>query len=172
MAQLAAWARRFTVEVQVGAWNGKNLGTVRRFANEIQHSGETIDFRGAKGQIQNGPQMIFELAGYRAFDRPVSGIVDAGRHFVGHQAPLIFEKLDGQNAGVVELGKNAASDVFRFPLKTRGKRWSWCDGKPQDAAVMAILHQRVEDDVPIARTNTKNGEFARERNEALQDERG
>src|ERR1700730_6535025 len=107
--------------------------------------------------------MIFELASYRAFDRPVSGIVDAGRHFVGHQVPLIFEKLDSQNASVVELGKNAASDIFRFPLKSRGQQWSWCDRKPQNAAVMAILHQRVKDDVAVARAHTEDGKFTGER---------
>ena len=114
----AAGARRFTVQVQVRARNRKNLGAIWRFTNEIQHGGKAIDFRGAKGQIQNCPQMIFELAGYRAFDRPVAGIVDAGRHFVGHEATLIFEKLHGQNAGIVELGQNAASNIFRFALKT------------------------------------------------------
>ena len=47
MAQLAAWARRFTVEVQVGAGNGENVGAGGRFANKVQHSGETIDLRRA-----------------------------------------------------------------------------------------------------------------------------
>ncbi len=153
------------------ARNGKNLGAIWRFANEIQHGREAIDIRGAKGQIQNCPEVIFELAGYRAFDRPMAGIVDAGRHFVGHQATLIFEKLNGQNAGIVELGKNAASDIFGFALKTGRKRRRWRDGKPQNATMMAILYQRVENDVPVTATNAQNGKFPRKRNEALQDER-
>src|ERR1700686_1855307 len=115
--------------------------------------------------------MILKLTGDCAFNRPVAGIVDAGRHFVGHQATLIFEKLNGQDAGIVELGKNAASDIFGFALKTGRKRRRGGDGKPKNAAMMAILYQRVEYDVPVTPTYAENRKFSRKRNEALQDER-
>src|ERR1700693_4628847 len=108
--------------------------------------------------------MILKLTGDCAFDRPVAGIVNARRHLVGYQATLIFEKLNGQDAGIVELGKNAASDLFGFALKAGRKRRRGRDGKPQNATMMAILYQRVENDVPVTATNAQNGKFPRKRN--------
>ena len=55
----------------------------------------------AERQAHDGAQMIFELAGERAFDRPVAGIVDARGHFVGEQAAVLFEKFDGEHADVL-----------------------------------------------------------------------
>ena len=47
--------------------------------------------------------MILELAGLRAFDRPVAGVVNARRHLVRDQPAARDEELDGQHAGVVEV---------------------------------------------------------------------
>jgi hypothetical protein len=47
-------------------------------------------------QPEDRPQMVLELAGFRALDGPVAGVVDAGRHFVGDQAAFVDEELDRQ----------------------------------------------------------------------------
>ena len=39
----------------------------------------------AERQAEDGAHVILELAGLRAFDRPVAGVVDARRHLVGDQ---------------------------------------------------------------------------------------
>jgi len=46
--------------------------------------------------------MVFELARDGAFDGPVAGIVDARSHFVGEQAAIVLEELDGQYPDVFQ----------------------------------------------------------------------
>ena len=45
--------------------------------------------RGAERQAGYGAKVIFKLAGDRAFDGPMAGIVDAGSHFVGEETAVI-----------------------------------------------------------------------------------
>ena len=57
----------------------------------------------AQRQARNGAQVILELAGDRAFDGPVPGVVHPRRHFVGDQASARDEEFDGQHADVAEM---------------------------------------------------------------------
>ncbi len=59
--------------------------------------------RAAELHPQHGAETVFELRGVRAFDRPVAGVVDAGRHFVGDQVVALHEKFDGEHADVIEF---------------------------------------------------------------------
>ena len=95
VAEFAAGAGRFAVEMQVRAGDGQDFGGGRSFADEIEHGGEAGGFGGAHRKIEDGAEMVFELAGDGAFNGPVTGIVDARGHFVGEEAALAFEKFDG-----------------------------------------------------------------------------
>ena len=46
--------------------------------------------------------MVFKLRGFGAFDGPVAGVVDAGRHLVGEEMRAADEELDGEDADVFE----------------------------------------------------------------------
>ena len=63
--------------------------------------------------------MIFELAGERAFDRPVTGVVDARRHFVGEELSVLFEELDGEDTDVLKGVEYGAGSLFGGTLDCR-----------------------------------------------------
>src|SRR5262249_51986762 len=72
-------------------------------ADEIDHRAMAARARRAEGQTQYGPQVVLELAGFRTFDGPVAGVVDARRHLVGDELAGAHEELDGENSGVTEV---------------------------------------------------------------------
>ena len=63
--------------------------------------------------------MVFKLAGDRAFDAPMPGIVNAGRHLVCQKSVGRVEKLDRENANVIELLQNSSGELFRLCLQRR-----------------------------------------------------
>ena len=65
-------------------------------------------------QAGNRAHVIFELAGVRAFDGPVAGIVHARRHFVGDEPAARDEEFDGEHAHVVEMFEQAARGALRL----------------------------------------------------------
>ena len=70
----------------------------------------------AQGQVEDGPQVVLELAGDGPLDGPVAGVVHAGRHLVGDQAAAVHEELDRQNAGVTKVSQHAAQVAGRRAL--------------------------------------------------------
>ena len=100
VAEFAAGAGRFAIEMGVGIRNGEDFGRFGEFADQIQHGTVTKRARRAKREAENGPKMILKLAGHRAFDGPMTGIVDARSHFVGEKVALVFEKFDGEDTDI------------------------------------------------------------------------
>src|SRR5438045_9161197 len=100
--------------------------------------------RGAERQAGNGAKVIFKLAGDRAFDGPVAGIVDARSHFVGEETAVVLEKFNGQNADVLQRLEHAAGSVFRGALEGGIGTWSGRDGKPQDSVTVMSVHQGIK----------------------------
>src|SRR6266481_153820 len=80
VAEFAAGARGFAVEMEVGVGDGEDLGRFGEVADEIEHGAVAGGSRGAEGQAEDGAEMVFELAGDGAFDGPVAGIVNARSH--------------------------------------------------------------------------------------------
>src|ERR1700733_1197970 len=72
-------------------------------ADEIDHGGKAARLRSAERQIEDGTQVILELARDRALDGPVAGVMHPRRHLVGYQPPPPHEELDGEDAGVMEV---------------------------------------------------------------------
>ena len=56
----------------------------------------------AEWEAEDGAEVVFELRGVGAFDGPVAGVVDAGRHLVGEEVGATDEELDGEDADVFE----------------------------------------------------------------------
>ena len=56
--------------------------------------------------------MVFKLRGVGAFDGPVAGVVNAGRHLVGEKVRAADEELDGQDADVFEAFEEVSEVVL------------------------------------------------------------
>ena len=82
MSQLAVGPRLFTVAVKVYARHSQNVPQLGDATDEVPHRGMAIGAGTAQWQAENGAHVIFELAGLRAFDSPVAGVVDARSHLI------------------------------------------------------------------------------------------
>src|ERR1700722_1583171 len=92
--------------------NRQDFGSVRRFSDQIEHRGGTDGERRAEREADHGAKVIFELTGQRAFDRPMTGIVDAWGHLVGKELAVLFEKFDTEHAYVLEFVEYGASGLL------------------------------------------------------------
>ena len=86
----------------MGVGDGEDFGGFGEVADEIEHGAVASGSGGAERQAEDGAKMVLKLAGNRAFDGPVAGIVDPRSHFVGEKFALMFEEFDGQDADVFE----------------------------------------------------------------------
>ena len=171
VAEFAAGAGRLAVQMEVGIGDGEDFGGFGEFADEIEHGGMAGESRGAEGHVEDGAKMIFELAGDRAFDGPMAGIVDARGHFVGEQAAIVLEELDGEYADIFQGFEDVAGGVFGGALNERLEAGSGRERKPENAAAMVVFDERINGRFAVAGTNGKDGQLTRERHEAFEDER-
>ena len=112
MAEFAARSWRFAIQVKVRVADGEHFGRFWRFADQVEHRGTADSERRAQWKAHDRAKMIFELAGQRAFDRPVSGVVNARRHFVGEEFSVLLEKLDGEDSHVLQFVEHRASGLL------------------------------------------------------------
>src|SRR2546427_3139816 len=154
--------------MQVRVRDGKDFRGFREVADEIDHRTMARSGGGAQRQAEDGAKMVFKLAGDRIFDGPVAGIVDAGSHLIGEEAPFIFEKFDDKNTGIFHRFENAAGDVFRGALngrfETRGRR----ERKAENAAAMVVFDERIKGGFARARADREDGKFTGEGDETLE----
>ena len=73
-----------------------------------------VHLRRSEWPAQHGTEVLLELAGVRALDRPVAGVVDARRQLVGQELAIVLEQLDREHADVVEVVEEAQRD--RLPV--------------------------------------------------------
>src|SRR6266404_3366081 len=171
MAELAAGAGGFAVEMEMSVRDGEDFGGFGEFADEIKHGGMAGESRGAEGEAEDRAEMIFELAGNGAFDGPVAGIVDARGHFVGEQAAIVLEELDGEDADILEGFQDLAGGVFGGTLNGRFEARSGRERKTKNAAAMVVFDERINGRFAVAGANGEDGKLARERHEAFEDKR-
>ena len=128
------------VEVEMGLRVGEDLGASRR----RRRRSDCASRRAARcsavlpsGRPQIGADMILELRGHRALDRPVAAIVHARRHLVEDRPPAGREKLDRQHADMVErvgdpaaerarLRRSLASRISAAPARSSVSRMPSC----------------------------------------------
>src|SRR6266403_3820585 len=171
VAEFAAGAGGFAVEMEVGVGDGEDFGGFGEFADEIEHGGMAGESRRAEGEAEDGAEMVFELAGDGAFDGPVARIVDARGHFVGEETAIVLEELDGEDADILEGFQDLAGGVFGGTLKGRFEARSGRERKTENAAAMVVFDERINGRFAVAGTNGEDGKLARERHEAFKDER-
>ena len=139
VADLAARAEGFAVNVEVGIGDSEDVGWLGQFADQVEHGGLAQSSRVAERQAGYRAEMIFKLAGDGAFDTPVAGIVDTGSHLVGEQLAVTFEEFDGEDADVIESFEDATRGGFGFALQGVGQVRSGSEGEAQDSAAMMIF---------------------------------
>src|SRR5271165_4130586 len=100
-------------EVRLGQDIAPFLGVL---ADQIVHLGPAAPGRGAERPPRDGADVLLELRGLRALDRPVAGIMHPGRDLVDDE-PLMTvpvaddEHLDRQHADVFERFEHLAGDA-------------------------------------------------------------
>ena len=62
--------------------------------------------------------MVFELAGLRAFDSPVSRIVYPRREFVREQLAVFHKQFEGQHADIVEFRQEETRHICSLLFQT------------------------------------------------------
>jgi hypothetical protein len=144
VAEFAAGARGFAIEVKMGIGDGENLPGVGEIADEIEHGAMAGGSCGAEREAKDGAEMVLELAGDGAFDGPVAGIVDAGSHFVGEEFALAFEEFDGEDADVLERFEDAMGGAFRGALNLGVEARGRSEGEAEDAATMVVFDERID----------------------------
>ncbi len=139
-------------------------------ADQVFHFRAVADDVGAaERQAADGADVVFELRGYRAFDRPVAAVVHARGHFVEDGAVGADEEFQRQDADMVERGGHPSRQRRGFgPLRGDFRRGG--DGRGgQDAARVDVARGGVadagavieldallagmQDDLPDERTN-------------------
>src|SRR4051794_14676069 len=105
------------MEMQAGL--GQQALPERHRADEIQHGAVAASACGAERQAEDGTQMILELAGFRALEGPVTGVVHTRCHLVRNEPAAADEELDGQNAAISEMVQRAAQVTRGLALKRR-----------------------------------------------------
>jgi len=170
MAEFAARAGGLAVEMEMGVRDREDFGGFGEIAYEIEHGAVAGEPGRAEREAEDGAEMVLELAGDGAFNRPVAGIVDARCHFVDEKLPLVFKEFKGQDPGVVQGFKNAVGGVFCRALDGGIEARGGCEGEAEDAAAVVILDEGVDCGFAVERADGKDGEFASERDETFEDQ--
>src|SRR5207245_4844801 len=117
VANLAPGTQRLAVNVEVRIGNCENLAWLRQFANQIQHRAVAQSARIAERQTGHGAKMVFKLAGDRAFDRPMAGIVNARRHFICEQAAVAFKKFHREHTNIIKFFEDPPRSILCLDRK-------------------------------------------------------
>ena len=120
MAHLPAGPRlALAIEMKMNARLADQPRPVLDFvADQIVHGCRSRGHGGRpQRQTANGPDMLLELRGFRAFDRPVTAVVHAGRDFVDHRSVCRREEFDSQHTDMAErLGQRQRGAAGRLDL--------------------------------------------------------
>jgi len=170
MAELTSGTSNLSVEMQMSVRDGEDFRGFREVADEIDHRTVASVRGGAQRQAEDGAKMVFKLAGDGAFDGPVAGVMNAGSHLIGEEAPFIFEKFDDKNAGIFHRFENAAGHVFRGALNGRFEKRGRRERKAENAAAMVVFDERIKGGFASARADREDGKFTGEGDETLEDQ--
>ena len=153
MAHLAPRADlELAIEMQGEIGLGEDVAPVLGvLADQIVHFDPAATHRCAERPAGNGADMLLELRGLRALERPMAGIVDAWRDLVDDKrfvAVMVAgdEHLDRQHADIVERANHGSGDALglrrRLRADARGRARA-----SQDVALVLVLAEVVSHDL-------------------------
>jgi hypothetical protein len=154
--------------MHVGTRDAEKALQRRRVTDQVDHRSGFRGVRRADRQAEDRAQVVLELAGASALDRPVAGVVHARSHLVGEQpAVRRLEELEREHAGVPELVEQPPGVDAGLGLRvaTRGGR----AGQPEDAVAVRVLRERIEGGLPRGAANGEDRELAAEVDQLLGD---
>ena len=104
----------FAIEMQLRQRVAERLAPLLDVpAEEILHHRIGVMLDRTERQTAQCPHQLLELAGGARVDRPMTGIVRAGRQFIDkHVAILGHKHFDREHPDQVELGRDVAGDDF------------------------------------------------------------
>ena len=123
MAKFSPGPRRLAIVVQVHAGHAQDFSRRRHSADQVHHYGVPARTRVAERQAGDSPDMILELAGLGAFDRPVARVVDARRHLVCDQLSALDEVFDAEDPDVAERQEKAMVIALGGQLQSQAGVW-------------------------------------------------
>ena len=174
MAHLAPGARGgLAVEVQVVGRIGQHGGPVLgRVADHVAHfhpvRGEA---RIAQRQAADRADVVFELAGDRALDRPVARIVDPRGHLVEHRAGTGREEFKRRHPDIVQRFGHLAGQRARLGHLAQHQRPGRHGRAGQDPAFVDILGAVPEHRGAILPAGQDHAEFGAEADQPFIDQR-
>src|SRR3546814_11166355 len=101
--------------------------------------------------------MILELAGARALDRPMAGIVNARGHFVEHRPVLRREELKRQPAHIIERLGDRAGKLARFGGLRADQRPGGPGAAIQNARLVLTVGRVPDHHLPVDASGEENG---------------
>ena len=112
---------------------------------DVDHDGPRLACLGrTQRQVQHRADVVLELAGMGAVDRPVTGVVRAHRELVDEDPAVAgLEKLDREDAGDIEFLGNSCRDLPGRLVQTCVQIGSRRDDFFADAVDLAGLDHRV-----------------------------
>src|SRR5688572_7363571 len=169
VAELAARPFRLAVIVPVQFRPGQELACMRLAADDVDHGGVAARRGAAERQSRDGAHVVLELAGLRALDGPVAGVVHARRHLACDQPPALDEVFDAEHADVAERMQQAPVIAFGEALQPHVR--PRCARHRENAVDVHIFGERVihHGAGTVARGDER--EFAGKPHQALVDER-
>ena len=127
--------------------------------------------RRAERQPGDGPQVLLELAGLGALDRPVAGVVHAGRDLVGQQLVADLEQLDGHHADVVEWRRGSDRAMASAPACSAGvSPGAGASVRRRMPVAVAVLDERVAGGRAVEATGGHDRQLPVEADHALGDD--
>ena len=174
MPELATGPRGLAVEMEVGAGDPENRGSIRNVSPIRLTIAETpLTAVGAQAAARDRAQMVLELARLGAFDRPVPRVVDARRHLVGEQLALVLEQLDREHADVVERLERLCGDGDRLRRRAlRAASGAGAIDSAQDAVAVHVFDERPVRGLAGAAARGEDRQLALERDERLRGSSG
>jgi putative flippase GtrA len=167
MPDLAAGPNRFAIPVDLEpsvvsedvAVSAVDLG--RLATQHVHHDCPAVmRDRGAKGQIQYGAQVIFELRSNGAIDSPVGGVVRPHRQLVDQQPSVSgFEQFDGEDPNNVQSVSDPQRNLLRLKRAVIWQSRCWSDNFDADPIGLNRLDDRICNGLAVWRPGDDGGQL-------------
>src|SRR3569833_3099935 len=175
---LAAWTDLLAVEVHLHARVVRHHVDVARIDLGIVAAEDVGHHRVRRGRprvaqrkVEHRAQVLFELRGARALDRPVPGVVRAHGQLVDQHAVGGLEQLDREQAGDAEPVGHVQGEPLglfgQIGIQAGRRR----DHLVADAVTLHRLHDRVRRALTVRRPGHQGGQLAPERHVLLGQQR-